>query len=183
MHYVHADCKTCNVCEYQNEYLVSKERQKNWENFHKDQTNYQVNEVNMEKKFMWLVEHLTADLAEDLPGGIEVKNYIKGCQIDLPDLACFSNGTVKFLAKTGDDGCASISYESFSLHDIRRIFSVVVRKRKKTPTRFNALIKRHTDQRPKPKPEISKPLLSINETSEGTSDLTSTDIIKIPKFK
>ena len=58
----------------------------------------------MSKRFTWLIERLTPDIAEELPGGIKPKDYVKGCEINLPDLAVFQNGAVKFIAQTREDG-------------------------------------------------------------------------------
>ena len=101
--FVHPD-DPCTVCQHQSKSMVEQKMYDNWSKFYKDETNYQINSINMNKKFTWLVEHLTAHLSEDLPGSIKVGDYVKGCQVDLPDLACFNKGNVKYIAKTDEDG-------------------------------------------------------------------------------
>jgi hypothetical protein len=115
-----------------------------------------------------LVEHLGASLAEDLPGGIKIINFVKGCEINLPDLASFNHGCVSFIAVTDKDGCVTIDYTSLGLHDIRRIFSTVVRKRKKEKP--NLPLSKLSSLANYDKPR--KRMMSIvSETSDNFTDL------------
>lgn len=102
--FTHRANEECNVCDQQCHFNFRRETQQNRDKYHKNETLYKESEVNQYKKFAWLVERLTPDIAEDLPGGIKMKDYVKGCEVNLPDLAVFQNGVIKFVAQTRDDG-------------------------------------------------------------------------------
>lgn len=168
---IYDEADPCTICKQQIRHQKTQEKQKRRSQFHKDETLYKESDVNQAKSFTWLVEHLTPDIADDLPGGIKVSNYVKGCEVNIPDLAVFANGAVKFIAQTNESGCVCINYESFSLHDIRRMFSVIVRKRKRavSPSKLNT--KRGSVLKPK----------TFLRQDDQTSD--SEDLSELEDFK
>ncbi len=71
--------------------------------------------------FEWLIEHLLS------PN----EHKISGCELWVPDTAIFDHGKPKLVFKSDKDGCL-VKYKKLpTLTDLRKIFAVVSRERKK----------------------------------------------------
>jgi hypothetical protein len=84
-----------------------------------------------QQTFHWLLEHLLSPNNEK----------IMGCEIWIPDTALFENGKPKLVVKTDSkDGCLVRYKKTPTLSEIRKIFSVVSRERKKEHGPFEKVI-------------------------------------------
>lgn len=83
--------------------------------------NRKTNKVILEPRtFHWLLEHM-------LPSS----ERVLGCEVWIPDTAIFENGKPKLVVKSERDGCI-VKYKKLpGLSDLRKIFSIVSRERKK----------------------------------------------------
>jgi len=72
------------------------------------------------RSFLWLLEHM-----------LPVSERVLGCEIWIPDTAIFEGGKPKLVVKTERDGCL-VKYKKLpGLSDLRKIFAIVSRERKK----------------------------------------------------
>jgi hypothetical protein len=72
------------------------------------------------RNFHWLLEHM-----------LPVSDRVLGCEIWIPDTAIFENGKPKLVVKSEKDGCI-VKYKKLpGLSDLRKIFAIVSRERKK----------------------------------------------------
>ena len=76
-----------------------------------------------QRSFQWLLEHL-----------IPATERVLGCELWVPDTAIFEHGKPKLVVKTDpSNGCLGRYKKNPTLMDLRKIFAVVSRERKKEP--------------------------------------------------